>query len=254
MNRNEIKELSETVEQHPLGLSIVLHLFPGAVILAVYLLLVRPLATLGLPPLLALLGGATIGVGALQLGHLLVLGRRRNGRLSLRGVVLYTERAPIWQYVVIPLGLVVAAFMVLALTAPAEQWILRHWLAWLPPWFNFGDRAQYAAYSRGVLILTLLVRMLVDGLLIPTIEELYFRGYLMPRISRFRGWTPVLHHGLFTVYHFWQPFNYLTIFLGVLPMTWVAWKRRNIRFAIVTHLLLNLIGGLGAFGLLLSQP
>jgi AcrR family transcriptional regulator len=39
------------------------------------------------------------------------------------------------------------------------------------------------------------------------VEELYFRGYLLPRISRFGGWAPVINCCLFALYHFWQPFN-----------------------------------------------
>lgn len=242
----------EAGEQHSLWRSVALHLLPGGAILLAYVLLVPVMAARGYPPLLALLIAAMFGV-SLQAAHLVVAGRRRNGTTSLRGIVLYTDRARGWQYVVFPVGLVLAAFGILMLVSRIDLWILRNWMGWLPGWYNFADPTQYARYPRDVLMMTFGARLIVDGAIIPVVEELYFRGYLMPRLSRFGGWTPIIHHGLFTLYHFWQPFNYVTIFFGVLPMTWVAWRTRNIRFAIVTHLLLNLIGAVGAFGLIASS-
>jgi membrane protease YdiL (CAAX protease family) len=231
---------------------VALHLYPGLVILALYSIAAPRLSAMGYPPLIALLIAALVGVGVLQAGHLLVLwrARKRLGPARATPIVMWrTPRAPLWYYLVVPLGLIVIAFVILALTGPLDLWALSV-MPWLPKWYNFGDPQLYAGYAPETILLTLRLRLVVDGLLLPPIEELYFRGYLMPRISRYGRWTPVIHHALFTVYHFWQPFNYATIFLGILPMTYVVWKTRDLRYSIVTHLLVNVVGALGTYGLL----
>jgi hypothetical protein len=81
------------------------------------------------------------------------------------------------------------------------------------------------------------------GFLFPVVEELYFRGYLLPRMSRF-GWAaPFLNYALFSLYHFWQPYNLPTLFVVSLPMVIGVWKTKNVRVGVYTHILLNTIGG-----------
>lgn len=98
-------------DQHTLGRSILLHLLPGALILAAYLAFYPLTATLGLPALLALLLATLLAVVVAaipsQLGHLLYQGYRSNRRLSLEGVVVFRRRAPLWQYLLfVPLGVI----------------------------------------------------------------------------------------------------------------------------------------------------
>jgi uncharacterized protein len=52
----------------------------------------------------------------------------------------------------------------------------------------------------------------------------------------------VLNTALFTVGHFWQPYNYVSIFVAVLPLTIVTWWRRNIYVQMTLHCLANSIG------------
>ena len=37
------------------------------------------------------------------------------------------------------------------------------------------------------------------------VEELYFRGYLLPRISRLGAWAPLVNTVLFSLYHLFTP-------------------------------------------------
>ena len=237
--------------QHSLARSILLHLLPGVLILVSSLWL-SPLAMRwGYPPLLGLLLAAAIGIGA-QLVHLVRLGRVRNRRWSLEGVVLYREPLAPGRTAAIVLGCVITAIIALGLMSPVDRFLTETVFSWLPPWFFYGDPEIYGGYARSALLLTLWVRLALDGLLLPVIEELYFRGYLMPRLDRFGGWTPLISHGLFTVYHLWQPQNYPTIFIGIFPMVWAAWRWRGMKISLITHVLLNLIGGVLAFGLVLG--
>jgi hypothetical protein len=85
-------------EQHSLGRTIVLHLLPGLLLLARFVV-AGPLAEKwGAPAFLAIIAGAGLGIIPFELGYLLYRGWRRNGKLSLAGVVLYPEPIPLWEY------------------------------------------------------------------------------------------------------------------------------------------------------------
>jgi uncharacterized protein len=49
-------------------------------------------------------------------------------------------------------------------------------------------------------------------------EELYFRGYLLPRLYRFGIWAPLINISLFSLYHYWTPWGVLSRIVMLLPM------------------------------------
>ena len=94
-------------------------------------------------------------------------------------------------------------------------------------------------------MIVLILNLILNGLLAPVLEELYFRGYLLPRMEgAFGRAAPVFNTLLFSLYHFWQPQIYLTLFIALLPMTYLVWKTQSIRLAIYTHCGLNVLGAL----------
>ncbi len=82
---------------------------------------------------------------------------------------------------------------------------------------------------------------MLSGFVAPLVEEQYFRGFLLPRISRFGIWSVVLNSLLFTLYHTWTPWLGFTRFLMLLPMVYAVWRLRSIRIGIWIHVLLNTI-------------
>lgn len=129
------------------------------------------------------------------------------------------------------------------LTQPLDRLLLERFFGWLPDWYVYTDLEAFAAYPRSVLLTTFSLRLLLNGLVFPTVEELYFRGYLQPRLSRFGAFAPLIGHGLFTLYHLWQPWNYPTILLAVLPLAYVVGWKRDYRLGIAIHCALNILGG-----------
>ncbi|MFJ1458282.1 hypothetical protein [Nocardia sp. N2S4-5] len=79
-------------DRHPVPLSVLLHLAPGALIVAAYLLIGEPLVDAIDYPHFAGWAIALCTVLLPILAGLLWLGYRRNGRLALRGVLHYTRR------------------------------------------------------------------------------------------------------------------------------------------------------------------
>jgi membrane protease YdiL (CAAX protease family) len=246
-----VTAVSETSEQHSIGKSLALHILPGVFILTLFVATAPLLMSIGFPPMLAITIGATFGL-AYQVWHLYSLGRKRNGKWSLEGIVLYRRAMPVWQYFALLPLFVILAFLIDGLTKPVGVALLSY-LPWLPQWFEMRDAGQLLGYSRSALVLTFGVSLLVNGIAAPIIEESYFRGYLMSRLSRFGRWTPVVETALFTLYHFWQPYYWVSQFLFTLPYVFaVAWKR-NVRLGILIHMALNLLGGLLTAALILGQ-
>jgi membrane protease YdiL (CAAX protease family) len=76
------------------------------------------------------------------------------------------------------------------------------------------------------------------------VEELYFRGYLLPRISRFEIWAPLLGGIFFGLYHVWQLFGFATVFLLGTALGYVVWWKKDIRLSISLHVFANALGRL----------
>ena len=111
----------------------------------------------------------------------------------------------------------------------------------LPKWMFLDKVSQYEMYAKPVLVGTFTLWLVVTGVILPVIEELYFRGYLQPRLSRFGIWAAFINAALFALYHFWQPFDFFGIFLLGLLFAVLVWWKRNVRLSIVLHILGNLL-------------
>jgi membrane protease YdiL (CAAX protease family) len=73
-------------------------------------------------------------------------------------------------------------------------------------------------------------------------EELWFRGYILPRQEQAMGGRAWIANGLmFTLNHIWQPWNLLMILPGALFGAWVVQRRANTWILILVHGLANAI-------------
>lgn len=80
-------------ERHPMWLTVTLHLLPGLLIVAVYVLLAAPLTkSLGLPPFIGWVISLCLALVPTQLGLLLWLGYQQNKRFSFDGVVHFLDK------------------------------------------------------------------------------------------------------------------------------------------------------------------
>jgi uncharacterized protein len=241
----------ETVEQHGVGRSAVLHLLPGALATLVFAALAPLAAQAGFPPLAALMLAALLAAVPFQLGWMLMEGQRQNGRVSLRGVVVYRQPVPGWQVAGLAVVFVVWGLFWFNILAPLERLIQESVFGWLPAWWFFDRLPEQAGeYARPALAATFVLALLVNGLLAPVVEEMYFRGYLLPRLARLGSLAPLLNVLLFSVYHFFSPWQSLSRIVALLPMAYAVWWRRNFYIGLATHVALNLLGTL-LLGLLL---
>ena len=76
-------------------------------------------------------------------------------------------------------------------------------------------------------------------------EELFFRGYLTSHFRIQKWFTPILIAVLFSLYHFWLPFNNIFRILVFAPVTYVAYKKKNIYISMCFHCMCNLFSVIG---------
>ena len=99
---NSITSPDAPLEQHSLGQSIVLHLLPGGIATAVYVLSAPFFTGRGYPSITALYLPMILAVILVELGYLFYQGQKKNGMLSLKGMVNYREHVPGWMYIAFP--------------------------------------------------------------------------------------------------------------------------------------------------------
>jgi membrane protease YdiL (CAAX protease family) len=86
--------------------------------------------------------------------------------------------------------------------------------------------------------------LVITGVVLPWVEELYFRGYLLPRISRYKMWAPLLGGLFFGLYHVWQLYGFVTIFVLGAALGYVVWRKKDLRLSISLHLVANAVARL----------
>ena len=234
-----MKEQSYTYPQHSLAKSFLLHILPGALVTIAFVLLKSVSDSMGYPPLLAFLLAILLIDIPVLLGIMFFEGRKQNGKLSLKGVVLYREKIPWGMFALIFIGTFIGVYLLIMLVTPVNAFLIERLFSNLPKWMFLEEQSQYLAYAKNVLVITFAFQLVLTGIVLPWIEELYFRGYLLPRISRYKGWAPVIGGLFFGLYHSWQPFGFLTVFvLGTALSTIVMWKQ-DIRLSIGLHVFAN---------------
>lgn len=225
-------------EQHSLPRSAVLHLLPG-ILTGIAFFLIAPITQRnGLPSLWAHGIADLLVILPFIFGVLFYEGYRRNRRLSLEGVVLYRERIPWWQYLVY-VPLVFFSSAIVLLLAPVTNFISDSLFSWWPAMYELPFDLR--GYPPSVIASTFIITFLVVCLLAPIAEEMYFRGYLLPRLSRFGFWAVPIHTTLFGLFHVWTPWMFVARAIGAIPFVYVAQRKQNIYIGMIAHILFNTV-------------
>lgn len=229
--------------------SIIYHLYPGIIVTACFVLITPVLVAHQYPPQLGLLLSIPLAAIPILLIHLFIA-KKQEHQTSLWQLNGYTKRLSTGKLVLYAIGLVLFAFLVWGITQPIDELVTEKVFSWLPAWYIIQD---FKGYSGETIQFTLVLNLLLNGFIAPFIEEFYFRGYLLPRMQSWGKAAFVLNAVCFSLYHLWQPYVYITLIISLLPMTYLVWKTKDIRLGILTHCLLNIVGALLSFGLLMKK-
>lgn len=225
--------------QHSLVKSFLLHISPGVLVTAAFLILKPLLESTGYPPLLAFLVAILLVDIPFMLAVMYYEGNKLNGRFSLEGVVVYRQKASWVTFALVFVGAFVVIYILVLLVSPISELMMNSLFLWLPEWFFLEEQTQYETYARNTLIVVFALQLIVTGVVLPWVEELYFRGYLLPRISRFGIWAPLLGGLFFGLYHVWQLFGFVTVFLLGTALGYLVWWKKDIRLSISLHVFAN---------------
>jgi membrane protease YdiL (CAAX protease family) len=244
--------MNDTPKLHSAWQSLAFHLLPGAFITVVYFAIAPAVTAAGFPPLFALLLSILVVLLPVELAILYFEGYRLNGRLSLQGIVLNRQPIPLWQYFVIVLILFIWLGLAFTQLGPVDDFLARMIFPWVPVWAMPAALAvDVGRYSHTALLWTAVLGLLLNGILGPAVEEFYFRGFLLPRIPASRGWAPLINAVLFSLYHFFSPWQNVTRIVGLIPLVYaVSWKR-NLYLSMFTHILGNTVGMVGLLAAIL---
>lgn len=227
-------ELSQ-LEKHSTKKSLILHLTPGILVGGFYFLILQPVAKLGYPSFFALLLAFALILVPSELGFLLFQGRKKNGRFILKGIISYQRSIPWWQYIVWGSVIFVIVGVIMTLFTPVDSFLQKNLFFWIPDM----DLGLDGHYSKTILIVTYSTALLINVFLAPMVEELYFRGYLLPRMQ---GKYAILFHSfLFAAIHVFTPWMIVARTIGFLPII-IGTTKKNIFLGMMVHMLCNSVG------------
>lgn len=225
---NEIKQLS-------IGAILVYHLLPGIPILLLIILFANPAWGFGLPIFLAAMLAVLFGLIPVQLGVLAVVARKQE--VQIRDVISFRSKMPLGATLMWSIPLLFFCIMVFMLLSTIEHpvWSIFNWV---PEWFRL-DRFDFGNVSKGMAWLMLVLGFLLNGIFGPYVEELYFRGFLLPRMNKLGKAAPLVNVALFSIYHFFTPWENITRIVALTPMVYSVWYNKNIQIGIIVHIVLN---------------
>ena len=233
---------------------ILLHLLPGIALALGFGLFAWIAASNGLPSFLGFFTASVLVQFPIMLGLPLLIEKNRNNELTFHSLIRFHETKPVWQLVLLAIGVLLwSALVFLVLSSILVEPVQEAFFAWLPDWL---DLAEYLSdekpYSNELIIGTWSIGLLFVVFLGPVIEELYFRGYLLPRMSYLKAWAPLFGAVLMSVYHFWSPWLILLRIVAMLPLVYAVWWKRSVYIGIVAHCTINLIDWLFVIPLVFS--
>lgn len=240
---NKINVVPISIQQ-PFLKSLLLHILPGVIITTFFVLLYPWVKRIGYPPLLAFLLGVLLGGIPFMFAVLLIEGKKINGRLRLKGVVHYRDKVSWKTFAIVFAGTFVLIYLLMMIVTPVSAYLKETFFSFLPEWVFLDEQTQYMIYPKNILVIVFSLQLFLTGIVLPGVEELYFRGYLLPRISRFGKYTPLIGGILFGLYHVWQFFDFPLVALLGIGLSFVVWWKKDLRLSIALHIFANIISRL----------
>lgn len=180
----------------------------------------------------------------IELGMILYASKKEYGTYSLKSAFVGQEKLALWKIVLIGFVFFGIAGLLSAFVAPIENQFFSETrtavLNNLPTGFDWTNLEYIKSFSKPILVFTCIYYGVFNVLVGPITEELFFRGYLTSHYKKQNSFTPILIAVLFSLYHFWLPFNNVFRILAFAPVAYVAYKKKNIYISICFHCICNL--------------
>lgn len=221
---------------------LLLRIFIPTIVLSMSYLILGHFCNIPYILLFCILG--TVILLPMELGMIISASKKEYGTYSLKSALEGQEQLALWKIVLIAFVFCGIAGLLSAFVAPIENHIFSvarsNLLSNLPIGFDWTDYEYLKFFSKPIIIFTCVYYGIFNALIAPITEELFFRGYLTSHYKKQSSFTPILIAVLFSLYHFWLPFNNVFRILAFAPVAYVAYKKKNIYISICFHCLCNL--------------
>lgn len=195
-----------------------------------------------LPPLLSWILIGIYVLAPFELYVILCASKKEFGKYNLKSALIYNSKIPPRKLLLKATILFCIAGTVAIIVGNIEAPFMTSTVfKFVPEYFMIEDfMNQTNQYSSAMVLLTIILYVVANVLVLPVVEELYFRGYLMPRIERFGKIAPFIITVLFSLYHFWAPWSNIMRILAICPYTYSVYKNKNIIIGIIVHSAINI--------------
>lgn len=221
---------------------LLLRIFIPTIVLSMSYLILGHFCNIPYILLFCILG--TVILLPMELGMIISASKKEYGMYSLKSALEGQEQLALWKIVLIAFVFFGIAGLLSAFVAPIENHIFSvarsNLLSNLPIGFDWTDYEYLKFFSKPIIIFTCVYYGIFNALIAPITEELFFRGYLTSHYKKQSSFTPILIAVLFSLYHFWLPFNNVFRILAFAPVAYVAYKKKNIYISICFHCSCNL--------------
>lgn len=231
----------EKIEQMSMMQIVLYHLLPGIPILLLTILFSNPDWGLGLPIVPALMFAIMMGLIPVQLLIIKLTAKRQGVRL--KEIISFSEKIPPAKFILLAVICFLAAGLIFTYFAGIEYTLWENF-SLMPDWLRT-DKYIMENSAMGMLWLTVIMNFIFNGFLGPIVEEFYFRGFLLPRMNSLGKAAPLINAALFSLYHFFSPWEIVTRILAFLPIGYTVWYKKNVYLGMVIHCSLNLVGCAG---------
>ena len=230
---------NDTTPQITLLRAAKLQLAPALASLPVFAVLAWWLNTQGIPNIFALLLTVVFVETPISWAIMLRHVRRENDNaFSFAKAFPWMKKNPWWLYLFVGIPLIIFSAGMVAVVTPAIDSILVPALfAWVPDWFLMIPDPEIFSSLPRLLVLTLWASMLFGMVLIGGFtQEIYARGFLLPRIAHLGAVAPLYNALLFAVLHLIAPWSWISFFVMTLPWAYLVWWRRSTKIGLFIHI------------------
>lgn len=120
---------------------------------------------------------------------------------------------------------------------PVSNFLLNNVFSFIPNSYVLTE--DMSMFSRNIIIITIPVSFFIITIILPIIEELYFRGFLLARMKWMGKYSVLVNTVLFAVYHLWSPWMIVARVVAFLPLFYWVYKKESLKLSIVVHCLAN---------------
>lgn len=235
--------MNKEVNQQPIWKSVYLHLLPGIIFTIILYFACTYIRNESIPKALIFYSLALIILVPLFLILIKVTERKEGVKKPFYKNISYLEKLPVWKVITLGCISLVWAILVFVLGKQLNLFLQVQYFSWMGNTFDITDYIMNPEnYTKSMLVITWVAGLISTSIIVPVFEEIYFRGYLLPGIDRYKIIAPILSAILFSLYHFFTPWMLPVRIIAILPMTILVWRYKNIHIAIICHVLLNLTG------------